>query len=165
MRLHARCMEKVCRTSWQAAGQLMTWPVHTEKRSVLAGHVAQCCTNPRRCKNACQDLQRGWLLTLQRSASVLTNSSSFFRGSIAKGSFSKSGCKLHVPTSHANFLRSYFTCHIPTFRELLHLPTSHANCLRVVSPANFSCQLHLPTSPANFSRVMSPANFSCQFFG
>ena len=59
---------------------------------------------------------------------------------------------------------SYFTCQLlmPTLRELLHLPTSHANFLRVISPANFSCQLHLPTSPANFSRVMTPANFSCQ---
>ena len=39
-----------------------------------------------------------------------------FPGSIAKGSSSKSGCKLL-------------------------LPTSHANLSRVTSPANFSCQL------------------------
>ena len=79
-----------------------------------------------------------------------------FPGSIAKGSSSKSGCQLHLPTSHANFSRvtspanfscqlfeSYFICQLlmPTFRELLHLPTSHANFSRVTSPANFSCQL------------------------
>ena len=79
-----------------------------------------------------------------------------FPGSIAKGSSSKSGCQLHLPTSHANLSRvtspanfscqlveSYFTCQLlmPTCRELLHLPTSHANLSRVTSPANFSCQL------------------------
>ena len=79
-----------------------------------------------------------------------------FPGSIAKGSSSKSGCQLHLPTSHANLSRvtspanfscqlveSYFTCQLlmPTCRELLHLPTSHVNFLRVTSPANFSCQL------------------------
>ena len=48
-----------------------------------------------------------------------------FPGSIAKGSSSKTGCKL---------------C-LPTFRELFHLPTSRANLSRVISPANFSCQL------------------------
>ena len=79
-----------------------------------------------------------------------------FPGSIAKGSSSKSGCQLHLPTSHANLSRvtspanfsrqlveSYFTCQLlmPTCRELLHLPTSHVNLLRVTSPANFSCQL------------------------
>ena len=82
--------------------------------------------------------------------------SSFFPGSIAKGSSSKSGCQLHLPTSHANLSRvtspanfscqlveSYFTCQLlmPTCRELLHLPTSHANLSRVTPPANFSCQL------------------------
>ena len=80
----------------------------------------------------------------------------FFPGSIAKGSSSKSGCQLHLPTSHANLSRvtspanfscqlveSYFTCQLlmPTCRELLHLLTSHANLSRVTSPANFSCQL------------------------
>ena len=41
-----------------------------------------------------------------------------FLGSIAKGSSSKSGCKLHLPTSHANLPRSHFTCQVlmPTFR-------------------------------------------------
>ena len=79
-----------------------------------------------------------------------------FPGSIAKGSSSKSGCQLHLPTSHANLSRvtspanfscqlveSYFTCQLlmPTCRELLHLPTSHANLSRVTSRAYFSCQL------------------------
>ena len=86
----------------------------------------------------------------------ITTKSIFFPGSIAKGSSSKSGCQLHLPTSHANLSRvtspanfscqlveSYFTCQLlmPTCRELLHLPTSHVNFLRVTSPANFSCQL------------------------
>ena len=51
-----------------------------------------------------------------------------FPGSIAKGSSSKSGCQLHLPTSHANLSR-------------VTSPTSHANLSRVASPANFSCQL------------------------
>ena len=59
----------------------------------------------------------------------------FFPGSIAKGSSSKSGCQLHLPTSHANLSRvtspayfscqlfeSYFTCQLlmSTFRLLSH---------------------------------------------
>ena len=103
----------------------------------------------------------------------------FFPGSIAKGSSSKSGCQLHLPTSHANLSRvtspanfscqlveSYFTCQLlmPTCRELLHLPTSHVNFLRVTSPANLSCQLVgcyliLLKAQANLS------DFSCQLFG
>ena len=99
----------------------------------------------------------------------------FFPGSIAKGSSSKSGCQLHLPTSHANLSRvtspaifscqpveSYFTCQLlmPTCRELLHLPTSHVNFLRVTSPANFSCQLFgcyliLLKAQANLSGVTS----------
>ena len=99
----------------------------------------------------------------------------FFPGSIAKGSSSKSGCQLHLPTSHANLSRvtspanfscqlveSYFTCQLlmPTCRELLHLPTSHVNSLRVTSPANFSCQLFgcyliLLKAQANLSGVTS----------
>ena len=102
-------------------------------------------------------------------------SSSVFPGSIAKGSSSKSGCQLHLPTSHANLSRvtslanfscqlveSYFTCQLlmPTCRELLHLPTSHVNFLRVTSPANFSCQLFgcyliLLKAQANLSGVTS----------
>ena len=98
-----------------------------------------------------------------------------FPGSIAKGSSSKSGCQLHLPTSHANLSRvtspanfscqlveSYFTCQLlmPTCRELLHLPTSHVNFLRVTSPANFSCQLFgcyliLLKAQANLSGVTS----------
>ena len=100
---------------------------------------------------------------------------SVFPGSIAKGSSSKSGCQLHLPTSHANLSRvtspanfscqlveSYFTCQLlmPTCRELLHLPTSHVNFLRVTSPANFSCQLFgcyliLLKAQANLSGVTS----------
>ena len=72
----------------------------------------------------------------------------FFPVSIAKGSSSKSGCQLHLPTSHANLSRvtspanfscqlvaSYFTCQLlmPTCRELLHLPTSHVNFSAVIS--------------------------------
>ena len=99
----------------------------------------------------------------------------FIPGSIAKGSSSKSGCQLHLPTSHANLSRvtspanfscqlveSYFTCQLlmPTCRELLHLPTSHVNFLRVTSPANFSCQLFgcyliLLKAQANLSGVTS----------
>ena len=99
----------------------------------------------------------------------------FFPGSIAKGSSSKSGCQLHLPTSHANLsivtspanfscqlVESYFTCQLlmPTCRELLHLPTSHVNFLRVTSPANFSCQLFgcyliLLKAQANLSGVTS----------
>ena len=99
----------------------------------------------------------------------------FVPGSIAKGSSSKSGCQLHLPTSHANLSRvtspanfscqlveSYFTCQLlmPTCRELLHLPTSHVNFLRVTSPANFSCQLFgcyliLLKAQANLSGVTS----------
>ena len=99
----------------------------------------------------------------------------FFPGSIAKGSSSKSGCQLHLPTSHANLSRvtspanfscqlveSYFTCQLlmPTCRELLHLPTSHVNFLKVTSPANFSCQLFgcyliLLKAQANLSGVTS----------
>ena len=102
----------------------------------------------------------------------------FLPGSIAKGSSSKSGCKLHLPTSlatfpefenmptspanlsrvktPANFLcqlfESYFNCQLPTptFRELLHLLTSHANFSRATSPANFSCKSSRVTSPASF---------------
>ena len=106
-------------------------------------------------------------------------------GSIAKGSSSKNGCKLHLPTSHANFSRvispanfscqlfeSYFICQLlmPTFRELLHLPTSRANFSRVTSPANFSCQLFESyfTSQLLMStfRVLShyPKNTSQLFF-
>ena len=96
-------------------------------------------------------------------------------GSIAKGSSSKSGCQLHLPTSHANLSRvtspanfscqlveSYFTCQLlmPTCRELLHLLTSHANLSRVTSPAYFSCQLFgcyliLLKAQANLSGVTS----------
>ena len=99
----------------------------------------------------------------------------FFPGSIAKGSSSKSGCQLHLPTSHANLSRvtspanfscqlveSYFTCQLlmPTCRELLHLLTSHANLSRVTSPAYFSCQLFgcyliLLKAQANLSGVTS----------
>ena len=98
-----------------------------------------------------------------------------FPGSIAKGSSSKSGCQLHLPTSHANLSRvtspanfscqlveSYFTCQLlmPTCRELLHLLTSHANLSRVTSPAYFSCQLFgcyliLLKAQANLSGVTS----------
>ena len=98
-----------------------------------------------------------------------------FPGSIAKGSSSKSGCQLHLPTSHANLSRgtspanfscqlveSYFTCQLrmPTCRELLNLPASHVNFLRVTSPANFSCQLFgcyliLLKAQANLSGVTS----------
>ena len=101
--------------------------------------------------------------------------SKVFPGSIAKGSSSKSGCQLHLPTSHANLSRvtspanfscqlveSYFTCQLlmPTCRELLHLLTSHANLSRVTSPAYFSCQLFgcyliLLKAQANLSGVTS----------
>ena len=99
----------------------------------------------------------------------------FVPGSIVKGSSSKSGCQLHLPTSHANLSRvtspanfscqlveSYFTCQLlmPTCRELLHLLTSHANLSRVTSPAYFSCQLFgcyliLLKAQANLSGVTS----------
>ena len=64
-----------------------------------------------------------------------THTYMFFPGSIAKGSSSKSGCQLHLPTSHANLSRvtspasfscqlfeSYFTCQLlmSTFRLLSH---------------------------------------------
>ena len=95
-------------------------------------------------------------LHLSHQQDTQTHEIDFFPGSIAKGSSSKSGCQLHLPTSHANLSRvtspanfscqlveSYFTCQLlmPTCRELLHLPTSHANLSRVTSPAYFSCQL------------------------
>ena len=104
----------------------------------------------------------------------------FFPGSIAKGSSSKSGCKLHLPTSHANLsrvtspanlscqpLKSYFTCQLlmPTLRGLFHLLTSHANFTCQLRLPTFRELCHLPTSHANFSIVTSPANFSCQLFG
>ena len=54
--------------------------------------------------------------TPSSSARGALKGSQVFPGSIAKGSSSKSGCQLH-------------------------LPTSHANLSRVTSPANFSCQL------------------------
>ena len=73
-----------------------------------------------------------------------------FPGSIAKGSSSKSGFKLHLPTSDANFSRvtspANFSCQLRllTFRELCHLPTSHANFLIVTSShVNFSCVISL----------------------
>ena len=121
-----------------------------------------------------------WVVRTDSPRAILGCGRSIFSpGSIAKGSSSKSGCKLHLPTSHLNLARSYFTYQLlmRTFRELLHLSTSHANFLRVfslalllmsTSPANFACQLLMPTcqgviSPANFSsnfsRVTSPANF------
>ena len=99
-----------------------------------------------------------WVVRTDSPRAILGCGRSIFSpGSIAKGSSSKSGCKLHLPTSHLNLARSYFTYQLlmRTFRELLHLPTSDANFLRVVSPANFSC---------NFSIVTSPANLSCQLF-
>ena len=85
---------------------------------------------------------------------------------------------LHLPTSCANFSRSYFTCELimPTFRELLHLRASHANFSRIVptfrdtlylptSRGNFTCQLFENYfSHANFSRNTLSANLSWQLF-